>query len=71
MQTEFTEDQEQFREVVARFLQDKSTPLSVRKMMASEAGYDKDVWRQLCEEVGVAGTHIPEALVDLGLARLS
>ncbi|MDG1836752.1 MAG: acyl-CoA/acyl-ACP dehydrogenase [Pseudomonadales bacterium] len=70
MQTEFTEDQEQFREVVARFLQDKSTPLSVRKMMASEAGYDKDVWRQLCEEVGVAGTHIPEAFGGFGFGSI-
>ncbi len=75
MQMEFTEDQAQFREVVSRFLQDKSTPLDVRSLMASESGYDKEVWRQLCEEVGLAGTHIPEVFggfgfgpVELGIA---
>ncbi len=43
--------------------------------MASQAGYDKDVWRQLTQEVGLAGTHLPEAYggygfsaVELGIA---
>jgi len=75
MQTEFTDDQDQFREIVSRFLQDKSQPFEVRRLMESEAGYDLDVWRQLCEEIGLAGTHIPEAFggfgfgpVELGIA---
>lgn len=60
MQTEFTADQDQFREVVARFLEDKSKPAAVRQLMESEAGFDRAVWQQLCGEVGLAGTHIPE-----------
>lgn len=60
MQTIYTEDQEQFREVVSRFLQAKSTAVDVRRLMASSEGYDSAVWQQLCGEVGLAGTHIPE-----------
>jgi len=75
MQTEFTEDQDQFREIVSRFLQDKSQPIEVRRLLETESGFDPEVWRQLCEEVGLAGTHIPEAFggfgfgpVELGIA---
>lgn len=74
-QTAFSEDQAQFREVVSRFLANKSRPADVRRAMVSEAGYDPAVWRQLCGEVGLAGTHIPEAyggfgfgIVELGIA---
>ena len=70
MQTEFTQDQEQFREVVSRFLQDKSPPTAVRKMMASDQGYDSVVWQQLCGEVGLAGTHIPEAYGGFGFGPI-
>ncbi len=60
MQTGFSEDQIQFRDVVSRFLSNKSPPVEVRRLMASEDGYDAAVWRQLCGEIGLAGIHIPE-----------
>lgn len=66
MQTEFTDDQHQFREVVARFFQAKSTPIDARRLMASDEGYDLEVWQQLCGEVGLAGTHIPEEFGGFG-----
>ena len=66
MQTEFSEDQEQFREVVARFLQDKSPPTEVRRLMATEQGFDSDVWQQLSGEIGLAGTHLPEEYGGFG-----
>ncbi len=61
-----SEDTEQFREVVARFLADKSPTQAVRKCMASAEGYEPDVWRQLCGEVGLAGTHLPERFGGFG-----
>ena len=67
MQTMYTEEQEQFREVVARFLRVKSTAADVRQLMASSEGYDLAVWQQLCGEVGLAGTHIPEEYGGVGL----
>ena len=60
MQTEFSEDQEQFREIVSRFLSDKSPTSEVRRLMATEGGFDWDVWRQMTGELGLAGTHLPE-----------
>ena len=75
MQTEFTEEQESFRDVVARFLQDKSQPTAIRKVMETDEGYDPAVWRQICSELGLTGTHFPEAYggfgfgpVELGIA---
>ena len=66
MQTVYTEEQEQLREVVSRFLQAKSTAVDVRRLMASSEGYDPAVWQQLCGEVGLAGTHIPEEYGGVG-----
>ena len=70
MQTDFTEDQHQFRTVVSRFLQDKSTPSDVRRLMDTDAGYDQAVWQQLCQEVGLAGTHIPEIYGGFGFGSV-
>lgn len=73
--SEYTEDQEAFREVVAKFLQSRSTTADIRRLMETSEGYDADVWQQLCQEVGLAGTHIPEEYggfgfgpVELGIA---
>ena len=70
MQTEFTEEQDQFREMVSRFLQEKSTTTDVRRVMETEVGYDVDVWQQLCEEIGLAGIHIPEAFGGSGFGPI-
>jgi len=56
----FTDDQEQFRDIVARFCRDKSPTTAVRAQMATDRGYDSAVWQQLCQELGLAGIHIPE-----------
>ena len=56
-----TEEQTQLRDAVRRFLRDRSPPSAVRALMAEEAGYDADVWRRLCQELAVAGVHVPEA----------
>ena len=70
MQTAFTEDQIQFREVVSRFLQQKSATTLTRQLMESSTGFDRDVWQQLCTEVGLAGTHIPEAYGGFGFGPI-
>lgn len=70
MQQGFTDDQLQFRDVVAKFLRDKSPPTAVRQLMASEVGYDEQVWKQLSEELGLAGTHFPEALGGHGFGAV-
>lgn len=61
MRFSFTDEQEEFRGVVQRFLRDHSPPAAVRGLMASEAGYDPDVWTKLCGDLGLAGIAVPEA----------
>ena len=75
IQSELNEDQISFGDMVARFMSSKSTTAEVRKLMATDSGYEPAVWQQMCEEVGLAGTHIPEAYggfgfgpVELGIA---
>jgi alkylation response protein AidB-like acyl-CoA dehydrogenase len=75
MQFAFTDEQEQFRESVRRFLARHSPPADVRRLMATEAGFDPAVWRQLADDLALAAVPIPEAYggvgfgpVELGIA---
>ncbi len=38
--------------------------------MASDVGYDAEVWRQLAHEVGLTGTHLPEAYGGFGFGAV-
>lgn len=66
MQTAFTEDQQQFHEVVSRFLQDKAGPPALRRLIETHEGYDQEVWQQMSGEIGLLGTHLPEAYGGFG-----
>lgn len=56
----FTEEQQQFRDVLARFLAERQPLERVRAMLdAGETG-DPDVWQALAMELGVTGLHVPE-----------
>lgn len=75
MSMEFTEDQIQFREMIGRFMSANSSPTDVRRLMETDDGYDPDMWRKLCDDLGLAGTPFPEAQggfgfgpVELGIA---
>ncbi|MGD9806282.1 MAG: acyl-CoA dehydrogenase family protein [Hyphomicrobiaceae bacterium] len=57
----FSDEQQEFRSIVRRFLEDKSPTSAVRRLMETEAGYDADVWRTLSEDLGLTAVHIPEA----------
>ncbi len=75
MEFAFTDEQDQFRSVVRRFLGDKSTSTAVRALMETADGFDPAVWRQLGDDLALTGIHIPEAYggagfgpVELGIA---
>ncbi len=57
----FTEEQEELRRMVRRFLEEKSPETEVRRLMATEEGYDPQVWRQMADELALQGLGIPEA----------
>ena len=75
MQFAFTDEQEQFRSVVRRFLLQKSPTREVRRLMATTEGFDAAVWRAMADELALTGLAIPEAYggvgfgpVELGIA---
>ena len=61
MQFSFTSEQEEFRSILRRFLEDKSPPTVVRRLMETEAGWDRESWRELNQQLGLTAVHIPEA----------
>src|SRR5258707_4917677 len=56
----FTDEQLELRAIVRDFLADKSAEESVRRVMATPAGYDPAVWRQLSDQLGLPGLAVPE-----------
>lgn len=63
---EFSDEQRTFRQVLSRFLADKSDSREVRRLMESERGYDPDVWMQMSQELGLQGIIIPEEYGGMG-----
>lgn len=61
MKFSFTDEQQEFRSVLRRFLEDKSPTTEVRRLMETDEGCDPEVWRQLCQELGLTAIHIPES----------
>tara|TARA_B100000676_G_C18060419_1_gene837381 strand:- start:243 stop:1358 length:1116 start_codon:yes stop_codon:yes gene_type:complete len=60
MKFSFSDEQEEFRSVLRRFLEDKSPTTEVRRLMETEKGSDPEVWDQLARELGLTAIHIPE-----------
>ena len=66
----FTEEQEELRRSVRRFLDDTSPMAEVRRLMDTDDGWDRAVWRAMAEQVGLQGIHVPEALGGAGLGHV-
>ncbi|MEQ9641555.1 MAG: acyl-CoA dehydrogenase family protein [Alphaproteobacteria bacterium] len=60
MQFSFTEEQGEFRDVLRRFLADRSATAEVRRLMATDRGWEPDGWRKLNQEMGLTALAIPE-----------
>ena len=70
----FSEEQEELRRTVRQFLEAKSPSPEVRRLMETAEGYDPAVWKQMGQELGLQGLHIPEeyggqgfTFVELGI----
>ncbi len=70
----FTEEQEQLRQFVRQFMEEKSSESAVREMMETDSGYDPKVWSQMSEQMGLPSLIIPEefggqgySFVELGV----
>lgn len=61
MKFSFSNEQEQFRTMLRRFLSEKSPVSEVRRLMATEQGWERDAWARLNSDLGLSAVHIPEA----------
>jgi alkylation response protein AidB-like acyl-CoA dehydrogenase len=60
MSMTFTEEQDEFRASVRRFLEEKSPSAEVRRLMETDEGYDPAVWQQMAGQLGLQGLALPE-----------
>jgi alkylation response protein AidB-like acyl-CoA dehydrogenase len=56
----FSDEQEQLRAVVRKYLADKSPEAEVRRLMETADGYDDVVWKDMAQQLGLQGIAIPE-----------
>ncbi len=64
----FSEEQEELRKSVRRFLEDKSPETEVRRLMETTEGYDPAVWSQMADQLGLQSLIIPEDLGGSGFS---
>src|SRR5260370_20486850 len=62
----FSPEQEELRRMVRQFLDKTSPETEVRRLMATERGYDADAWHRMADELGLLGMAIPEAYGGAG-----
>jgi alkylation response protein AidB-like acyl-CoA dehydrogenase len=62
----FSPEQEELRRTVRQFLDKTSPETEVRRLMATERGYDTDTWHRMADELGLLGLAIPEAYGGAG-----
>ncbi|MGF3053041.1 acyl-CoA dehydrogenase family protein [Microbacterium sp. YY-03] len=66
MQFDPTEEQEELVGMLRDLLSSRSDSAAVHRAMESESGYNADLWRVLCEEIGAASLAIPEEFGGAG-----
>jgi alkylation response protein AidB-like acyl-CoA dehydrogenase len=71
----YSDEQEEFRAGVRRFLENRSPVSEVFRLMETDAGHDPEVWKQMAAELGLQGLAIPEpyggqgfGFLELGIA---
>jgi alkylation response protein AidB-like acyl-CoA dehydrogenase len=62
----FSEEQEELRRSVRRFLEDKSPSTEVRRLMETTEGFDRAVWDQMANQLGLQALAIPEEYGGVG-----
>ncbi|HET6911587.1 MAG TPA: acyl-CoA dehydrogenase family protein [Mycobacteriales bacterium] len=58
MDLELNEEQQALRDSVRRFLEKRSSESEVRRLMATDRGYDEDTWHAMAAELGLQGLPI-------------
>ncbi|HZO82143.1 MAG TPA: acyl-CoA dehydrogenase family protein [Candidatus Binataceae bacterium] len=66
----FSDEQEQFRSALRRFLKDRSPTTEIRRLMATAEGYDPAVWRQMSQDLALPGIHVPQPYGGAGFGMV-
>jgi alkylation response protein AidB-like acyl-CoA dehydrogenase len=61
-----TEEQRELAAIVRQLLQRRSDSAAVRTAFGTAEGYDLQLWRSLCEQIGVAALPVPEQYDGVG-----
>ena len=64
----FSDEQEELRTAVRRFLAEKSPETEVRRLMETTEGYDPAVWSQMADQLGLQSLTIPEEFGGSGFS---
>jgi alkylation response protein AidB-like acyl-CoA dehydrogenase len=64
----FSEEQDELRRAVSRFLAEKSPETEVRRLMETTEGYDPAVWEQMAQQLGLMSLTIPEEFGGAGFS---
>jgi alkylation response protein AidB-like acyl-CoA dehydrogenase len=67
MDFQFSEEHDELRRTVRRFLESKSEEAVVRRLMQTDEGYDPTVWKQMAEQLGLQGLIVPAECGGAGL----
>ena len=74
MQFTFTHEQDEFRTVLRRYFAETSPPAKVRRAMETDTGWVASSWREMNQQLGLCGVHVPETyggqgfgFVELGI----
>src|SRR5258708_2423373 len=62
----FSPEHDELRRTVRQFLGKTSPEAEVRRLMATERGYDAGTWQRMAGELGLLGLAIPEAYGGAG-----
>jgi len=63
----FNQEQQALRESARSFLRDNCSSDQLRASMQDRSGYDQQLWRRICDELGWPALTIPEEYGGLGL----
>lgn len=68
MEFAFTQEQEMIRDTAAAFLAEVSGSAAIREAMATEQGYDEQLWARICNEMYWQAIHLPESCGGMSLS---
>jgi alkylation response protein AidB-like acyl-CoA dehydrogenase len=66
----FSDEQEEFRSTLRRFLEERAPAAELRRMFAAPEGFDRSLWKQMAAELGLQGIHLPESVGGQGFGFL-